>query len=105
MSWKQTFCDPKYRRSAWMAVASCITNNTNGNAGVIFFSASLYKKADTSVALGNIVTMSFYVLATLLAICVFAKFGRRPIQLWGLVVIDLCLVLMGICELKEWNNL
>ena len=49
--------------------------------------------------------MSFYVLATLLAICVFAKFGRRPIQLWGLVVIDLCLVLMGICELKEWNNL
>jgi len=105
LSWKQTFCDAKFRRAAWMAIATRITDNTNGNAGVIFYSASLFRKAGTPVALGNIVTMSFFVLGTLLASCISGKFGRRPIQLWSLVVINLCLFLMGICVMLKWNNL
>jgi MFS family permease len=88
-----------------MAIALRISDNTNGNAGVIFYSASLFSKAGTPVALGNVVTMSFFVLGTLLAICIAGRFGRRPIMLWSLAVLNLCLFFMGICMMLKWNNL
>ena len=49
--------------------------------------------------------MSFMFLGCLLPLCITQKFGRRPIQLYSSVVIDVCLLLMGLGMMFKWNYL
>jgi len=43
--------------------------NSNGNAGVVFYSVAILKKAGISPGLGNIIFMVFYLLGSLTPMC------------------------------------
>jgi len=105
LSWTETFCVSKYNGAAWMALAVAFSFNSNGIAGVFFYSATIFEKANFPVSLGNIIVMAIFPLACIPFIFLLARYGRRTILVTSLVVIDISLFLMATCVIYKQTKL
>jgi len=62
-----------------MALCVCAMMNTNGNGGVIFYSATIFEQVNFPSRYGIIIILFFYVAGSLPGICLLKVFGRRTI--------------------------
>jgi MFS family permease len=104
LSLSDTFCSKKYRCAAWMGLAVCCFHHTNGNAALVFYSATLLIATGVPVSKGIFVIMIFNLLGNLPGFFLLRSFGRRSLMIWVNVALNCMLFFMGIATIYEWPN-
>lgn len=84
-----------------MGCAVAIFMHLNGNGAVIFYSATLFRKANVSPSIGTIVTITLRLFANFPAMAMLRYFGRRSLLLFWNTMIIIFLFLMGLFTLKN----
>ena len=88
---------PGLRRAFWIAVALAILQQVTGINTVLFYGSIIFKQqvhsgSDTAAIFANVIVGLVNFLATLIALTMIDKFGRRPLLLVSSGIMGLCQV-------------
>ncbi|KAJ1500675.1 hexose transporter hxt1 [Coelomomyces lativittatus] len=99
-SWREVF-GPSLRRRVWMAMALQLFQQWTGINAIMYYSAGLYAQLNVDALSAStylvMVQNLANVLATLPAIFLIERLGRRGLLLWGGVGIEVALISAVIC--------
>jgi MFS family permease len=101
LSWKDTFCNPKYRQAALMGVLVCANQHLNGMIGIIFYSSLIFEKVGVSVMAGNFIILFANLFGTIPGFFLLKYVGRRPLLLWTMASVSFLYVIMSLAAIHD----